>query len=113
MFTIIEHGPETPDPTQLDLFDFGAQVTGTEKNSTDSVESLPANKTMIRSPTNSIMAENVPIENGKEFELNVFQLNMAGSLHKKSRELVQKSKQSHKDLLEQEQQEEIITDLAR
>lgn len=53
---IIEHGPKTPDPTQLDLFDFGAQVTGTEKNSTDSVESLPANKTMIRSPTNSIMA---------------------------------------------------------
>ena len=64
----------TPDPSQLQLFDFDSQETETVKNSTDPVDGIQANEPLIRSPTE---------DPGMKFD-------SAGSLHRKSRELVKK-----------------------
>jgi hypothetical protein len=102
---IIEHGPEIPDPTQLDLFDFGAQEPVTVQNSTDSGEGSQTNETMIRSPTSA--SDLITSETERKF--NQAQIILAGSLHRMSRELVQKSKEKHFELIEEENN----SDLAR
>ncbi len=89
---IIPNGPETPDPTQLDLFGFNAQETGPVQDSADSVESISTNDPMIRSPT---AHESFHNENGKKFDLNEAQKRFASSLHRKSRELASKPRPIH------------------
>lgn len=88
---IIQFGPETPDPTQLDLFDRGTKETETVNNSTDSVDGTSTNEVLIRSPTPdpvySIMGNN----------LNEAQQGFASSLCHKSRELVIKSRTIQKE----------------
>ena len=64
----------TPDPSQLELFDFDSRETETVKNSTDSVDGIQANEPLIRSPTGDMSGN----------------FDTAGSLHRKSRELVKK-----------------------
>jgi hypothetical protein len=80
-------GPETPDPTQLDLFGTGLKETETANCSPDSANDSQQNEVLIRSPT----GDQVYSENGKIFELNEVQKGFASSLHRKSRELVSNS----------------------
>ena len=74
MYNIIPTCPETPDPSQLDLFDTGAKDAETVQNSTDSAMLTMSNEAMIRSPTAEIPGK----------------FDNAGSLHRKSRELAKK-----------------------
>ena len=78
-------GPETPDPTQLDLFGRDIQEAETVKNSTDSAGIQP-NEPLIRSPTE----EQIYFENGKNL-INEVRESFESSLLRKSRELVSKS----------------------
>ena len=87
MNIIIATGPETPDPTQLDLFDFGTEESE-PINSAVSGEGIQANDIMCRSPT---LDDPDQPEIGKNFDFNEAQQSFASSLHHKSRELVLKS----------------------
>ena len=108
MDIFLVHGPETPDPTQLELFDMGVKNAETVQNSTDSAQLSLSSETMIRSPT---VTDGIQQGNGKKFELNLNQERFASSLQFKSRELVRKSKEKHIELLKSEPEEE--NDLAR
>ena len=102
MNILIQNGPETPDPTQLDLFGIGAQETDPVQNSTVSGESSQPNDTMIRSPTATAdQPERIQPDIGKIFELNHFQSTLASSLHNMSRELVRKSREKKQQELSQ------------
>ena len=91
MNSIIQSGPDIPDPTQLTLFDTEVKDAETVQNSTDSAHYSLSTEPLIRSPT--YPDEMVLLENGKKFELNHFQKILAGSLLRKSRELVRRSKE--------------------
>ncbi len=93
MDILLVPGPETPDPTQLDLFDMDVKNAGTVQNSTDSAELSMSDRIMIRSPTTAC-SERVQQEDGKKFELAPIQKIIAGSLYEKSRELVKKSRET-------------------
>lgn len=97
---IIERGPEIPDPTQLNLFDFGAHETEPVQHSTDSVESIRLNETMIRSPTEETEVFQLIVV--RKFELNESQKELAGALHRKSRALCQSSIERHFEFIEPE-----------
>lgn len=105
---IIEHGPEIPDPSQLTIFDMEAKPAETVQNSTDSATLYLSSEPLIRSPTD--LAELIPLENGKKFELNHSQRTLASSLYDKSRELAKKAKDNQIELIESEEE---TTDLAR
>ena len=89
-------GPETPDPTQLDLFHLDCRNAETQKHSADSAIFSLSNEPLIRSPTDD--GYQVQPENGKKFELNETQRSFASSLHRKSRELVQKSRDKQNEI---------------
>ena len=91
MNSIIQSGPDIPDPTQLTLFDTEVKDAETVQNSTDSANYSLSTEPLILSPT--YPDEMVLLENGKKFELNHFQKMLAGSLLRKSRELVRRSKE--------------------
>ena len=93
MNIIIATGPETPDPTQLDLFDFGTEESE-PINSAVSGEGIQANDIMCRSPT--LVRPDQP-ENGKNFDLNEAQQSFASSLHNMNRELASKFKPETND----------------
>ena len=88
MKTIIGERPEVPQPAQLNLFEERAHVEPA-KNSTDStgIPSSNDNDLRIRSPTIE-----VPIV--MKDELNESSQLLASSLHRKSRELVKKSREN-------------------
>lgn len=108
MCTLIINGPETPDPTQLDLFGTGTSDIETVNNSTDSIEGSQPIKPLIRSPTDSA----VPCQFmfGRTVELNEAQQKMVSSLHDKSRELVRISRVKKQQELSETTEE---NDLAR